>query len=249
MGTLEEVLSGDEPQEEVVDESEKEPVEEAVEDESTEDEEIVEEKDEEPKGVTAEPPSAKEVPLTALLDERDKRKQLQTELEDLKTEKSEQKDVWADPEGYIDEKLNTRVGALEQQYQSGYLSLSMNMSKMYHEDFDAAKEAFIKAAEENPALAEMAVQSELPGEYIYKAGKEYLLLEQSGGNIETAIERAKREAVEEYVAKQSEKDDSKKQNLAAVPKPLTDETSASAPRETVEGGSTSLDNILKHNRG
>lgn len=250
MATLDEVLSGKEevvePETTEVEAEAPEPEEvEAVEEETEE----VAEEPAEPKGVEkTEPPSVtKEVPLTALLDERDKRKQLQAEIEAMRKaneEKKESPDFWENPQQAVESMLNSKVEELNAKYTNGYLSLSMQYSKAFHNDFDDAKQAFIRAAEQNPALADAALKAEMPGEFIYKAGKEYLMLDQAGGDLESAIERAKREAVEEYIAKNKPKS-----KVAAIPKALTEETSASAPREKVEGGETPLENIFVHNRG
>ena len=212
----------------------------------------------EPEGVTeteeveeAAPPAAKEVPLTALLDERDKRKQAQSELEGLKRqleETREKPDFWEDPQSTVETLVNEKVGELETKFNQGYLNLSMHHSRLAHDDFDDAKEAFIKAAEENPALANAAVQAELPGEYIYKTGKEFMALS-TYGDVDSAIEAAKREAVEEYIARQAEKDKGNAEKIAAVPTPITEESSVGDPSKPAEGGPEPLENIFVHNRG
>ena len=217
---------------------------EAVEDETEE----VTEEPAEPEGVEqVEPPSAtKEVPLAAMLDERDKRKALQAELEALKAaqaEKSEKPDFWENPEAAIDAKVNVKVSELQQQFTNGYLSLSMAMSSKFHDDFDVAKEAFARAAEENPTLAQMAVQSEMPGEYIYNTGKQFMELDAVGGDVNSLREKIRAEER----AKLMEELKSKESKLSAVPTPITDETSAMAPREKVEGGPESLESILPNN--
>lgn len=252
MSKLEEILgeATEEPVEEKVEETVEESTEEPTE-ESTEEPEEPEGVKEEPEKEPAEPPSAKEVPLTALLDERDKRKQFQAELEQLRkqmAEKTEAPDFWADPQNTVQSMIAEQVGSLKNEFTTGYLNLSMQYSKAFHDDFDSAKEAFIKAAEENPALADAAVQSEMPGEYIYKTGKEFMALSQYG-DVETALEAAKRQAVEEYIAKQAAEKEGKAKKIAAVPTPLTEESSAASPKDKVEGGATPLENIFQYNRG
>jgi len=250
MATLDEVLSG---AEEVV-----EPETTEVEAETAQPEEVeaveeeVEEVTEEPAKPTGvndavTPPATKEdIPLTVYLDEREKRKKLQDEIEAMRKaneEKKESPDFWENPQEAVKTMLDSEVKALREEYVQTRLKDSMNTSRYFHADFDAAKEAFVKAAEQNPALVDAAYRNEMPGEFIYKAGKEYLMLDQAGGDLESAIERAKREAVEEYIAKNKPKS-----KVAAIPKALTEETSASAPREKVEGGETPLENIFVHNR-
>lgn len=232
---------------EPVDEAESTPEVETAEEEP----EGVKEEEPEQQELPVEPPSAKDVPLAALLDERDKRKNLQAELEAARKqleEKKETPDFWENPQATVESMISSRVNELQAQYTAGFLNMSMQHSKSFHDDFDEAKDAFIKAAEENPALADAAINSEMPGEYIYKTGKEFLALSQYG-NVESAIEAAKRQAVEDYIAKQAEKDKGKAQKIAAVPTPITEETSAASPKDKVEGGPTPLDSILHLNRG
>jgi len=240
--------------EEVLEEVEPETTEEETEIQEPEEAEAVEVETEEvaetpdPEGVEeVEPPSTtKEVPLAAMLDERDKRKALQAELERLKAEqaeKAEKPDFWENPEAAIDAKVNVKVNELQQQFTNGYLSLSMAMSSKFHDDFDTAKEAFARAAEENPTLAQMAVQSEMPGEYIYNTGKQFMELDAVGGDVNSLREKIR---LEER-AKIMEELKSKESKLAEVPTAITDETSAMAPKEKVEGGIEPLENFLPNN--
>ncbi len=256
MSTLEEILGNSEveEQESKPEEAVVETTEEAAEagDNASQPEGVKEKPEqEEPEQEEAEPPSAKDVPLAALLDERDKRKNLQAELDAARRQIEESKDnpdFWENPQATVESMISSKVDELQNQYTSGYLNLSMQYSKAFHDDFDDAKDAFIKAAEENPALADAAVQSDMPGEYIYKTGKEFLAL-QTYGDVESAIEAERRKAVEEYIAQQAEKDKGKAEKVAAVPTPLTEESSAGSPRQKVEGGPTPLGSILHLDRG
>jgi hypothetical protein len=249
--SLEEVLSGEavvEPEE-----TEETPTEEKPEEAEAPEEEVPETTDEpvEPTGVEeTEPPSVEttdKVPLAAMLDERDKRKQLQAELEKLKAAQEEAQkekvDFWENPEAAVDAKVNEKVTKLEQQFTNGYIALSMQYSKAFHEDFDEAKDAFAKAAKENTALADMALQSEMPGEYIYNTGKQFLELDAVGGDVNALRESIRAEERAKIMAELKEKES----KLAEIPTPLTDETSASAPREKVQSGPTPLENIIRSN--
>lgn len=263
MASLESILDG----EEVVEQETKEETPETPEPEATEvaDEESTDpevetaeiEETPEPKGDTeskdeeATPPVAedvKTVPLAAVLDERDKRKELQRQIDELKSqqdkEKAEKVDFWENPEAAVQVKVDEVKSELNQKFTSNYLALSMQYSKSFHEDFDSAKDAFAKAAEENPALADMALQSEMPGEYIYSTGKQFMELDAVGGDVNALRDQIRNEER----AKLLEELKSKEDKLKDVPVPLTDETSATAPREKVQGGATPLDSILTTNR-
>jgi hypothetical protein len=252
--SLEDVLDGKEP-EVVEQEAEKVEEEEA---QSQEDEPVaetepapeVETTDEpEPTGVKeTEPPSVettKEVPLAAMLDERDKRKALQAELEALKAEKEkdqkEKVDFWENPEAAIQEAVSKVEQDFQQKLVAGRLELSMQIAKTYHDDYDAGLEAFKAAAEENPALVDQALQSEHPGEYIYTTGKQFADLDAMGGDLNAMREQIRNEERAKLMAEMK----GKEQKLASVPTPLTDESSAMAPREKVEGGPTPLESIIR----
>lgn len=256
--SLESIIDG---KEEVIEQETTEKVEETQEPEKVEPvEETTEEVTEEPAVEETPEPTGEEettppvvddvktVPLAAVLDERDKRKELQKKVELLEAEKveaeKEKVDFWENPEAAVDAKVEERVSKLEQQRQNDRIADSMQLSKHFHEDFDIAKDAFIKAAEDNPALAEMAIQSEIIGEYIYTTGKQFMELDAAGGDVNALRDKIR---LEER-AKIMEELKSKEDKLKDVPTPLTDEASATAPREKVEGGSTPLDNIFTTNR-
>lgn len=257
--TLEDVLSGKEPvdvpQEEKVEaeaqESETdEPVEEAKPDSEVEDSEPTGDVEEKPS--KTEPPSVettKEVPLAAMLDERDKRKALQAELEKIRAEQEkaqkEKVDFWENPEKALESMEQNLRGEFQQTLTNSLLAFSIQSASYRHPDYDQFKDAFAQAAEQNPTLVDQALQSNDPGEYIYSVGKQFHELDSFGGNIETMKEKLRAEIKAELMAKQGEKET----KLKSVPTPLTDETSAMAPRDKVEGGPTPLENIFNYNRG
>lgn len=247
--SLEDVLSGEAIVEPVIEEVETEEPE--VVEEPTE--EVVEEPVE-AKGVEeeVEPPATetvKQVPLAAMLDERDKRKELQARLEALELDRASQQkekvDFWENPEAAIDAKVQERYGVLEQKMTNAILSQSMQNARYYHDDFDAAKDAFAEAATQNPALADMALKSEMPGEYIYNTGKQFMELDSVGGDVSALRDRIRNEERAKLMEEMKSKGDA----LKDIPVPLTDETSATAPRSKVEGGDESLDSILHINSG
>ena len=203
-------------------------------------------KAEEPKETPAEPPSAtdKQVPLAALLDERDKRKNFQKQLEERDAElqelTKEKTDFWEAPEAAINEAVSTAVNKTEQRLMGRFMNLSIRNAYSRHDDYEQAFDAFRTAAEENPALAEQAAADDDPGEYMYKVGNNFRQLDQAGGDVDALREQIYREVKAELLKEMDNKPD--------VPTPITEEPSASSPREKVEGGPTPLTSILKHNR-
>lgn len=200
---------------------------------------------EEPKQ-EAEPPTAKptkEVPLPALLDERDKRKKAETELEALRQqieEKKEAPNFWDDPEKAIAKEVQSLEAKFEHKLQERMLRYSIKSAAGRHDDYNDAFEAFKEAAAENPSLSNMAADSDDPGDEIYRIGKNFLQLDQAGGDVEAMRESIRAEERQKILAELK----AKEEKHANVPQSITDETSASAPREKVEGGPTPLTSIL-----
>lgn len=255
--TLEDVLSGKEvvePQTEEVEVEAQEPeTDEPV--AEPESDTAVEETADEPTGDVepeTEPPSVettKEVPLAAMLDERDKRKALQAELDRMKAEQEkateDKVDFWENPEAAINSVKEGLRGEFQQQLVAGRLELSMQIAKTYHDDYDTQLESFKTAAQENPALVDQALQSDHPGEYIYSVGKQFADLDSMGGDLNAMRETIRNEERAKLMAEMKGKED----KLSSVPQPITDEPSAAPPRQKAESGMEPLENILQHNRG
>lgn len=252
--SLEDVLSGKEPVVEPPTEEVEAEAQESQEDEPVAEVESEAEVDEsEPTGdIKTEPPSVetpKEVPLAAMLDERDKRKQLQAELEALRAEQAKAKeqkvDFWENPEAAISSVEERLRGEFQQTFQNGLLAFSMQSASYRHKDYDDMRASFTEAAEQNPALVDQALQSADPGEYIYSVGRQFKQLDEVGGDIDTMREKMRAEIKAELMKEMQGKDAKRR----SVPTPITDETSATAPRDRVEGGPTPLENLFQHNRG
>lgn len=231
----------EEPAEEIKAE---EPVEEPEEPKGEEKPESEEpEKVEEPE---AEPPAAKvtkEVPLPALLDERDKRKAAEARAKDLEKrleEKKESPNFWDDPEKAVADVRESLEAEFDKKLTEKMFRFSIKTASHRHNDYQEAFDAFKQAAEDNPALANMAADSDDPGDEIYRIGKNFLQLEQSGGDIEAMREKIRAEERDKILAELKAKED----KLSSVPQAITDTQSAAAPRDKVEGGATPLGNIL-----
>jgi len=156
---------------------------------------------------------------------------------------AEKPDFWENPEGY----MRTMQEEMEQQFQdrltNSMLAFSLETASYRHDDFEEMKQAFTEAAEQNPALAQQAVQAADPGEYVYSTGKQFKQLSDVGGDVDSLKEQLRAEIKAELMAEMKQKEE----KIQQVPDALTDETNASAPREKPEGGPTPLDNILGHN--
>ena len=212
-------------------------------------EESQEELKEEPQEEAA-PPAAqesKQVPLAAVLDERgkrqaaeDKAKALEERLKELETTPTT--DFWEAPEERLKEIETTLRQEFDQKFQSGLLAYSMQSASYRHDDYEDALAAFKKAAGDNPALADQVFSTGDPGEYIYSTGKQFLQLEEVGGDINSLREKIRNEERAKLLK------ELKANPLQDVPSAITDETNASAPSEKPEAGPTPLSKIFPNQR-
>ena len=156
-------------------------------------EEVEEAVTEEPEGLPTEPDKPEktgEVPIAALLDEREKRQAAQRELDQLRKQLSEQapKQAIPDPlddgEAYAGHINQVVEGKLAQ----SRIAMSQEFMRMTHEDYDTAEAKFIQMAQENPALIGQMQAATLPAKFVYDTAKKAEKLE-------------KLENVDEYEAK------------------------------------------------
>lgn len=213
---------------------------------------------EEPEKVVEEPKAKAptddgKVPIQALLEEREKRQQYERELKEFREQQDKAKkeapklpDYFENPDAYnaaIERMVQERVTGLEQkvnqQMSQAWLSMSERAAKARYQDFDVMLEAFSKEAQTNPVLAAQMMQSPDPGDYVYQTGKKLMALS-STPDLDTLREQIRNELLAEM--KQGE--DAKKAKLAAVPKSLSREQSASGPRES-EWQPTSLEDAIR----
>ena len=180
MSELEDFVAEESTAEEVAEQATPEVVEEAAQEpvsEVTEEPEVEAQAPETPpEGSTAEPETpektTKEVPLTALLDERDKRKRYQAQVEEMQRQLDEAKkeplpDVLEDQEGF--------VGQLRQEFQQTILQNriedSQEMMRMLHEDYDDVEARFVEMAGDTPELAAQMRDARNPAKFAYDTVK------------------------------------------------------------------------------
>jgi len=211
-------------------------------------EEVVEDTGEE-EDTTPPVVETKEVPLTALLDERDKRKEAVAERERLSKELEEAKkqplDFYEDPEGAIASKIEEAVAPVREQFTRHLIDLSRQMTKEFvgEDKYEPAEKAFAEAAKQNPLLVQNALESGNPGKYMYDTGKQMLALDAKGGDVDAVHKAGYDEGYAQALAEFKAKDD----KLKDVPESLTETPSAMAPGEKVATGPTPLENILPSN--
>jgi len=167
---------------------------------------------------------------TAYLDEKRKRQDYATKLEEAnrkiaelegKGEKAERPDVIDDPDGFSD--------SLEQNLDNKLLKQKIDMSRVMsmkaHEDYEQMEAAFIDIAKENPTLVQQMNQSAHPAEFVYETARQHLEFKdfKSGDLKAKMMAEIRAELKAELVSEQSEKSE----KTANLSKSLINQSSAS----------------------
>lgn len=185
----------------------------------------------------------------ALWHERERRRQLEAELEQLRAGQQKQPtSVFENEDKAIAERVEQHVQPLRVKF----FNMSEKVARAAYQDYEEAREAFLREAENKPLLIEQLRASDDPGEFIYSEGLRVKELGEVGGDfvkyrakleskfsekvtaLETQLQalRAENSALKESKEKQSR-----------IPQSLNTETSAASKTEHF-AGPTPLGNIL-----
>ncbi len=119
--------------------------------------------------------------IAAIIDERRKRQALEKQIAELQAQKPAAKVSVFDNE---DEAIRVRVDEATRPLREAHYNLSMRYARQLHGDtFSSAEEAFMNAAEANPALYEGLRAASDPGEYVYLHGTFHKEMSEVGGDI------------------------------------------------------------------
>lgn len=117
----------------------------------------------------------------AVTDERRKRQELEREAKELREklerisrqsqpqqqEQQEPPDFYSDPDGF--------VRNIQQQFQTGLyatkVTLSQEMMRSLHQDYDEVEQVFAEAAQNDPVLQRQLIMSDNPARFAYETGK------------------------------------------------------------------------------
>ena len=148
------------------------------------------------------------VPLRALEDERRKRQEMEREVafmrQQMQQAQAQQQqepvpDFWDNPEGVIDTRVSAAVNQALAAFQHKQTLERLNASeaavKARHADADDALRGWLEAVNVNPTLNDQMLIASDPGEFAYKAGKNWQQVQQVG-SIDDLLkaERARWEA-------------------------------------------------------
>tara|TARA_R110002096_G_scaffold51370_1_gene134284 strand:- start:661 stop:1425 length:765 start_codon:yes stop_codon:yes gene_type:complete len=130
----------------------------------------------------AEPPSAEKtkqetgnVPIQALLDEREKRQAYEAQMRQMQSQLEKQNqqpaptapDVLDDQAGFA----NHLQQSVREEIQTSKIAQSQAMMRMMHEDYDSMESTFVQMARQNPQLVQEMNASPMPALYAYETAK------------------------------------------------------------------------------
>jgi hypothetical protein len=175
-------------------------------------------------------------------DEKRKRQALEQSLTP-QPQAEEKADLFEDPDKRISQELSPVVDNMTNRF----LTLSESNARRHYgtEKFNEAQEAFISAAQSNPALVQAAVSAADPGEYQYQEGLKILTQRQLGedGGIEALTEKIRAEEQAKLDAKIKEGVEAKLKEIKGLPPNAGQFTGKNNQQPTVDTN-MSLSDIL-----
>lgn len=180
------------------------------------------------------------VPLQALMAERDKKRKLEQELEQLRSQKEPEKapDVFDDQEAYtkhMQKEISTQAFNIKAE-------MSEYLARRDHPDLDKDIETFKELAKENPALSQQIYAAASPYHEIHDIVDKHNRY-QDMQNVDQLEARLRTELEEKIRAEFENKAKSKEELRSSVPTSLVGETSQGDPSK-LPSKPTSLSSIL-----
>jgi len=212
-----------------------------------------EEAKEETPAAEGEPPApedVKNVPINALLDEREKRQKAEERIKELEAkekgeDKAERPDLLEDPEGFaksIEDKVERAV-------QVRHFNASEHRARKEHGDdaVDEAMETFLTMVKADPLLGQKAQTHPEPFDFVIETVTNHKQVEEAGGLEEwrtTERTKMRAELKAELEAEASGKSDAKKETRDALPETLAGEANK-GERTGPEWSEPDLDELVK----
>ena len=197
-----------------------------------------------PKEKDDETPASKsaDVPLAALMDERDKRQTFEKENAALREQLQANNDEAAedlDPFEDFEGAFNAKANSLLQTVDSRFIDLTANLARSQHKDYDEMEAAFLSEAKTNPTLLEQMRTNSNPAEFAYQHAKSKTELEEAG-DIDALKAKIRAEVEAELLGKSNKEKDDRE----SVPDSLSDARSAGKTVGKTPGGPVPLDSVF-----
>lgn len=185
----------------------------------------VEEKTEEKKEEVKAEPAAKEpeekmVPLKALQDERNKRRQIKLKADELE-QRLAKLEADKQPYSYSAQETEKTSSIAPDQYKSDRLQQTVNTVRATRPDADEMLNLFDEAVEQDESIYNKMMDHSDPGTFAYEYGKQIAVAKKYGATPEEAYKKAWTEAEKATEKKVFEKLKSKKELGEKLPKDLT----------------------------
>ena len=183
-----------------------------------------------------------DVPLAALLDEREKRQNAQREATALQQRLDAQTDPdkeATDPFEDFDGAFNERAEGLVRMVNSRFIDLTASLAKSQYSDYDEMETLFLEESKSNPQLITQMEASSNPAEFAYQHAKSKHELEEAG-DLDTLKAKIRAEVEAELLGKSSKEQDTRD----AVPDSLSDARSSGKSRGKAPGGPMPLDSVF-----
>ena len=187
------------------------------------------------------PPTSKsaDVPLAALLDEREKRQEAQRSNAALQERLNSQDKTPTDPFEDFEGAFNERADGLMNAVNSRFIDLTTDLARSRHDDYEEMENVFLEEAKVNPGLLGQMQASSNPAEFAYNHAKSKHELEEAGDL--NALKAKIRAEVESELLDESNKDQS---NRDSVPNSLSGARASGKSTGKAQSGPTPLDAIF-----
>ncbi len=169
---------------------------------------------------------------TAMQEERRKRQEIERKLAEQPKDDKPKKDLWEDPEGFIEERLTEREQKLRQETEARFFDLCEDLAKQRHADYEAVVSAFMQEAEADPSLAMQAFSqsqaSRDKAEFLYNFARNRAEMRSIGGDLGKYRESIEAPLKAKFAEMEAENKRLKSQldQLSKVPASLNAESSA-----------------------
>ena len=179
-----------------------------------------------------------EVPLAALLDEREKRQEAQRSYAALQEQMSSKKEP-TDPFEDFEGAFNEMADGLMQAVNSRFIDLTTDLERSLHNDYEEMESLFLKEAATDPSLIHKMQNSSNPAKFAYNHAKSKSELEEAG-DLDALKAKIRAELETEILGEASKDRDTRD----SVPNSLSDARASGKSTGRAQAGPTPLDALF-----
>ncbi len=149
--------------------------------------------------------------LKAIQSERKKRQELEAQLASLRGGQQPQQSnpsvspimdqYMTVPQAPAAPDLNQAVQQIARRSDERFIAMSEHTARTTYKDYDEKEKSFAEAAEKNPNLLDVVIQSDNPGVTLYEIGKRYAFQKKYGTDGDEILSNVKKEVYAEVYSK------------------------------------------------